>query len=433
MNRKSLGIIGAGPGGLATARVFLANAKNYDISLFTDDMDIGGVWYYPDDDKADRVMYDILETNIPKNLMQFSGFPFESDTFKYPTRQDVWRYLKRYYIEFIDRQAQVHFHTEVVKLTKNGEHWEMETVNRLTGHAESHFFDNVVVATGHFKTPFIPEDVPGLQEWFSNNAAMHSKNYQNCLFAEGKNVIVVGSGSSGQDIANQISSVANTVYNSVRTENDNALYDEDSIIQTIPAIQEVNWECRRVTLINGQCLNDIDFLIYATGYVFDFKFLEDNLLSQLFNTTLDIHTGKKLFNLWNHLFPLCDCTIAFSLLLQMVVPFPLAELQACLMVKVFNKEITIPKLDKSEMEAINKYESDQNLPTGTDIEYYKKLQIILDSAANIRDEFVPVKWTAALKQARLSSGQEKRQRNKQLGRVARRLRLQHEPYHLEYP
>lgn len=76
---KKIGNHRWGPGGLAAARVFSQSLPNFEIEIFVKDYDIGGVWHYPEQKSDGRVMYDHLETNISKKLMQFSGFPFEEN------------------------------------------------------------------------------------------------------------------------------------------------------------------------------------------------------------------------------------------------------------------------------------------------------------------------------------------------------------------
>ena len=91
-DKKRLAIIGGGPGGLAAARVFSQSLPNFEIEIFVKDYDIGGVWHYPEQESDGRVMYDHLETNISKKLMQFSGFPFEENVPLYPSRRNIWEY-----------------------------------------------------------------------------------------------------------------------------------------------------------------------------------------------------------------------------------------------------------------------------------------------------------------------------------------------------
>lgn len=230
-DKKRLAIIGGGPGGLAAARVFSQSLPNFEIEIFVKDYDIGGVWHYPEQESDGRVMYDHLETNISKKLMQFSGFPFEENVPLYPSRRNIWEYLKAYYKTFIANKdaISIHFSTEVTYLKKKNSQWEITSKDELRTTKSD--FDFVIVASGHYSVPKLPTNITGLDLWFDNKGAFHSKDFKNCEFAREKVVIVVGNGSSGQDIANQLTTVAKKVYNSIKEPASNQL--KAKLIETV--------------------------------------------------------------------------------------------------------------------------------------------------------------------------------------------------------
>ncbi|EDO14453.1 hypothetical protein Kpol_260p3 [Vanderwaltozyma polyspora DSM 70294] len=432
-DNKRLAIIGGGPGGLAAARVFLENAKGFQVELFESDSEIGGVWHYCDDeDKEGRVMYDYLETNIPKELMKFSGYPFPDSVSKFPKRGDVWKYLKSYFKEFIESQSafKAHLNTKVSNVFKKDGEW-MVVVKDESNDVDEYVFDYVIFANGHYSTPRIPNEIPGLNQWFENNSAFHSKDFQNCEFAKGKNVIVIGNGSSGQDITIQLSSVAKKVYNSVHDveKSQCVAIGLTNLIEIIPSIDETEWINHSVKLSNGKVLNDIDFIVSATGFYYDLRILEPNLRKDLLGTTSVSETaGTKMYNLWEQIFYVNDKTIAFSLLPQLVIPFPLAELQASVMVKVFTNKLEVPSTPQGNDDPNYHY-----FPNYTDIDYYRLLQSLLDSHDGDKDKFKPVKWDGEYEKMRRGCTELKRQRNLKLFLYAQKLRKEHIPYHLIPP
>ena len=381
---KKLAIIGAGPGGLATARVFLENTSDYDITIFEKNAGVGGLWYYPENDRNGRVMYDNLETNLDKRLMQFSGFPFEEKVRKFPLRQDVWKYLEDYYQTFIAKNGRVHLHfnTEVKSLEKAND-WIVKTIevndnNNKDKVEKVYDFDYVVVANGHFTVPFFPKPVPGFKEWLENKAVLHASEFQNGLFAKGKNVVVVGNGSSGTDIANQLSTLSDKVYNSINkevvSEED---HSPDDLFKTIPRIQSVDWSKHSVTLVDGEVIEGIDYLLYATGYYYDFPFvLEPEKRAALLGNETEQHS-LHVGSLWKQLIYAKDSSLAFSLIPLGIVPFPLAELQASVIAKVFNGKIKVNPDSKNE--------TNKKYDTGEDIAYYRDLQSILDKNGGAED------------------------------------------------
>ncbi|QLL30265.1 hypothetical protein HG536_0A00820 [Torulaspora globosa] len=433
---KRLAIIGGGPGGLATARVFLKNSTDYQIDLFEADATVGGLWHYPDTGRDGRPMYEHLETNITKHIMQFSGFPFPSEVPTYPWRKNVFEYLKSYYAAFIENEerVKVHLNTRVLQLSKKASMWNLTARNAEDDSLLEANFDYVVVANGHHLEPRMPDDVAGLDEWVKNGAAIPARDFENCLFARGKNVVVVGNGSSGSDILNQVSTVADKVYHSVRNVESvvsTTGYPKFEGLKTVPTIARVNWPTRTVEFSDGTQIGDIDYLIYATGYLYSLPFADSSLRAQLLGDP-DRTSACRIFNLWKQIFYVRDPTLAFSLLPQLIVPFPLAELQAALMVKAFNGDLTVPPQpdDVLDPELLQKQPAYHPIPDFKDVDYYRELQAILDGAGGSNDPLQPVKWNEEYKQMRIASTGDKQKRNIILTQHASNLRAQNKPYEL---
>lgn len=434
---KRLGIVGGGPGGLATARVFLANYPNIKVDLYESDYSVGGLWHYPEDDRKDRVMYDQLETNITKYLMRFSGVPFPEDVPLYPWRQDIYQYLVNYYNEFIkvNFNFEGHLKSKVIKLTKENDEWTLVSKNLDTNQEETKKFDFIVLANGHFTVPKIPIDsVPGLQTWFDNGAAKHSYVFENCEYGRDKTIVVVGNGSSGQDIVNQLASVAKKIYRSVTDVNSDLIpadFPTPGVIQTVPRIKSTDYASKTVVLENGEIIENVDELVYATGFYYSAPFLQDSYKSELVGESNKDHS-KRFYNLWKQIIFVKDPTLGLSLLPQLIIPFPLAESQAAVMVKVFSGQLKVPEEsdDVLDPEAVAKRPGYHDLANMEDLDYYDELQSILDQAGSEQDPFKPVKWSADDKQRRIQCVEDKKQRNVYLSKLSSELRAQKKPYAL---
>lgn len=415
---KTVAIIGAGPAGLATARVLSANMRDVHLDIFEAQKDVAGVWYYPKDDKAGHVMYDHLETNLPKELMQFSEFPFKDSVPKFPSREEVFEYVHAYFERFVagNDKVTVHLETPVHKLVRSGNHWILHH-----GEQEKHDYDYVVVANGHFTKPRFPE-VPGLEEWQTQGRVTHSFDFQNCEAYRDRTVLVVGNGSSGSDIANQLTTVAKKVLQSVSD------WPEDldsGIIEVVPKIKKLCSDGCTVELEDGTIRKNIDHIIYATGYYYSLPFLDSDLTRDICGSN-DSH-ASRLHNLWNQLIYKRNPTLAFPLLALNVIPFPLAELQACVISKVFDGIISV---QSDEIEPRDLEANYHALPRGEDIEYYQKLQALLDSHGGAQDAFQPVKWDEQRCKWREESYSAKRSRNETLKKHALLLRKKQEPYYI---
>lgn len=426
-DKKRLAIIGGGPGGLAAARVFSQSLPNFEIEIFVKDYDIGGVWHYPEQEREERVMYDHLETNISKELMQFSGFPFEDSVPLYPSRRNIWEYLKNYYETFVVNKdaITVHLSTEVTYLKKKESLWEITSKDELRTTKSD--FDFVIVASGHYSVPKLPSNITGLDQWFENKGAIHSKHFKNCEFARDEVVIVVGNGSSGQDIANQLTTVAKKVYNSIREPENHQR--KAKLIETVPTIDSADWKNHSVTLSNGRVLQDVDHIIFATGYYYSFPFIEPSIRLEVLGegVTNDKHSSVNLHNLWEHMIYIKDPTLSFILTPQLVIPFPLSELQAAIMVEVFCKNLPITTGFDSNACGTH------NFPKGKDLEHYAELQELLDGIPHRVGQFAPVRWDDRLIDLRNSSYTDKEERNVLLAEHAQALKKKKAPYFLPAP
>lgn len=167
---------------------------------------------------------------------------------------------------------------------------------------------------------------------------VHSKYYRNPEKYAGKKVIVVGNSASGVDIANQIAAVCKQpLLVSHRSGSIN------SAAQTgRPEIAEFIVQDRTVKFVDGSMDTDIDAVIYCTGYLYSFPFLE-SLHAPL------IRTGECVENLYQHIFYRPQPTLAFGVLVQKVIPFPMAEAQAAVIARAWSGRLELP--DSAQMAA----------------------------------------------------------------------------------
>ena len=122
-------------------------------------------------------LYDDLESNIPKELMQFSDYPFNKELQLFPGRKEVLEYLEEHAREvghLIRFQTQVSDVRQSVK-----EAWVVQSRDLESGDEREEQFDAIVVASGHFDVPYIP-DIQGVKEWNERSPGTlnHSKFYR---------------------------------------------------------------------------------------------------------------------------------------------------------------------------------------------------------------------------------------------------------------
>lgn len=127
-------------------------------------------------------MYDDLDTNVPRAMMEFSDHSWDPETPLFPRREAVQGYLQDY---MKGLEKLIVFDTEVIdvhhRITEEGRKWVIETRNvHLPKVNKVEYFDYVVVATGNFGKPWVPM-IPGLREWADTypKSVLHAKSYKN--------------------------------------------------------------------------------------------------------------------------------------------------------------------------------------------------------------------------------------------------------------
>jgi cation diffusion facilitator CzcD-associated flavoprotein CzcO len=187
-------IIGAGPSGFSTAKRLKDHAIPYDCFEASDE--IGGVWYFNNPNK-ESACYQSLHIDTSKWRLAFEDFPVPKDWPDFPHHAQLFQYFKDYVDHFGVRET-ITFNTKVMKAVREGPLWN---VTLSTG--ETRAYDVLIVANGHHWDQRVPS-YPGT----FNGPHFHSHQYRDPfdpVDMRGKNVVVVGMGNSAMDIASELS------------------------------------------------------------------------------------------------------------------------------------------------------------------------------------------------------------------------------------
>ena len=141
-------MIGAGPGGLVSARWLLS--QGFEPTIFEQSPMLGGQWTGLDGISG---VWPTMHTNTSRILTSFSDLEHENDLV-FPSNRDILAYLHRY-AETFALTSRIRFGTRVDLLSRGDGGWLVEH----SGMTET--FERVVVASGRFQSPYIPA-VPGL-------------------------------------------------------------------------------------------------------------------------------------------------------------------------------------------------------------------------------------------------------------------------------
>ena len=206
-------IVGAGSSGIAAAKVL----QDHDIPFdcFEKGSGIGGNWRYLNDNGMSAA-YKSLHINTSKTRMAYSDFPMPENYPDYPHHSQIVEYFEKYVDHFGFRER-IRFGTgvEEVRRVEDGD-WEVTVrgEGRDGGgdaEAETHRYRAVVVANGHHWNAKWP-DFPGTFD----GRVLHSHEYKTSEGFENRRVLVVGIGNSGVDIACETSRVAAKTFLSTR-------------------------------------------------------------------------------------------------------------------------------------------------------------------------------------------------------------------------
>jgi len=332
---NSVAVIGAGAAGLITAREL--QRQGFDVTLFEQGEQLGGLWVYSEEAESDALgqkvegrihssLYNSLRTNLPRDLMAFSDYTFDSrgggdDNWpRFPHHSHVRRYIDNFARDH-DLINSIRFNTAVTKLTREPECTSLmlQLQCQNTKEKSQQRFDAVAVCSGHFAKPRVPT-LAGLETF--PGKTLHSHNYRRPEIFSGQRVAVFGVAASGADIAREIADHAELVYWCGETFD--ALAGQVKLDPEAANLQL--YSCPTGFDADGNIYfkhnkpKTIDSFVYATGYHYDYPFLDDNL-----RITVEDNYVSPLYQ---QIVPPHCPNIGFIGIPFVVVPFPFFEIQA---------------------------------------------------------------------------------------------------------
>lgn len=384
MTIKSVAIIGGGPSGLITLDALISEQKFDLIRLFERRSEAGGSFSYqanppeklknikalserkafqhepvPSELPAyvpksatqrfmDTATYSYLESNVEASVMEFSKerFPealssrsiekYGKDTpFRHNTQIKQWvqdLYKRKGHDDHIE------FNTSVELIEKN-ENYTL-TLRRFginSDYVWQEHFDAVVVASGHYDVPYVP-DIPGLDDFMAipHTETIHSKAFRTREQFRNKKTVVVGASISAMDAVQDIVGVAKSPIISARRSDTPNIYFGDHAFNHPQVIRT-----REVTKINGQTvhfkdgqiIDDVDAIIFGTGFSYAYPFLPNLNL-----------TGNKVNGLYQLIFKIDEPRIAFVGAITAGFTFKAFEWQAVYVARVFAERAQLPSI-----------------------------------------------------------------------------------------
>jgi hypothetical protein len=377
-------IIGAGSSGIAGAKVLAEHGVPFDCFEVSDE--VGGNWAFGNANGMSSA-YRSLHINTSRERMEYSDFPMPKD---WP---DFCHHalIKQYFNDYVDHfgiRDRITFSTAVKRAARGPDGvWE---VALSTG--ETRRYDAVVVANGHHWDPRWPEPAfPGADTFAGRQ--MHSHEYVDTQGFEGKKVVVLGMGNSAMDIAVEVSLVTERTLLAARRgawiipnylfgkPSDQlpvnpripfslrqrwvhelvkrvvgspaafGLPEPDHIVgqahptisnyilarvahgEVVPKPNIAAFEGSSVRFADGSVEEDVDVVVYCTGYKVTFPFFDEDLISAPDN---DLPLYRRVFH------PEVDNVFFLSLLQPLGATMPLAEAQAHWVARFLRGEYQLP-------------------------------------------------------------------------------------------
>ncbi|XP_026315023.1 senecionine N-oxygenase-like isoform X1 [Hyposmocoma kahamanoa] len=297
---KRVCIIGAGIGGLTSAKYMKEEGINFTVLEATNY--VGGTWRYEPkigtDDYGMPIytsMYKHLRTNLPKPTMELRDFPAPDSWPSFPSWKLFYEYIKDYARHF-DLEKHIKFLHIVTSVRREGNVWKVKHKHIPSGEEFVEEYDFVVVGTGHHSKPNMP-NIPG--ERLFNGTIIHSHDYRVPDAYKDRRVLMIGSGPSGMDISLDVAETAKTLIHSHHSVvNFRTPFPANYIKK--PDVKEFNEN--GAIFVDGT-YEDLDDVIYCTGFEYDYPFIDETSgltlskrsLTPLHNYMVNIHQPTMVF------------------------------------------------------------------------------------------------------------------------------------------
>ncbi|MCL1593615.1 MAG: NAD(P)-binding domain-containing protein [Actinomycetia bacterium] len=194
--QASVCVVGAGLSGLTSIKKLLD--QGHTVTCFEIGSDLGGNWRY-DNDNGRSAAYASLHIDTSKKRFEFEDFPAPKQWDPYLHHTQVLEYLESY-AETFELRHTIRFRHKVMSIRRDDDRWLVEVTDIDSGGSSSDVYDAVVVASGHHWDMNMPEHQGDFE-----GEVLHAQDYRTPDRFIGKNVVVVGLGNTGADIACELS------------------------------------------------------------------------------------------------------------------------------------------------------------------------------------------------------------------------------------
>ncbi|KAL4879757.1 monooxygenase [Aspergillus karnatakaensis] len=270
--------VGAGASGLCLAYKLQRSFSKFDLTIYEKNPDVAGTWY--------ENRYPGCACDVPSHNYVYSFEPKADWSSVYAGSSEIKSYFSGFAAKY--NLTQYIRLSHLVVSTKWDEEkgvWEIQGQDLKTNEIISDWAHIVVHATGYLNKPSWPA-IPGLDEY--QGVKLHSADYDEGVSLEGKDVLLIGGGSSAVQILPAIQPIAKSVTIFIRSpvwvlpdiSSEAGKYSSEQIKEFVRSPEKV-LDLRRT---NERTMNSI-FTMYLKNTILQ-KQCKDLLESEM----------KKLFN-----------------------------------------------------------------------------------------------------------------------------------------
>ena len=204
-------VIGAGSSGIASCQVL--NARGIEFDCFEVGSQVGGNWRYMNDNGMSAA-YRSLHINTSRRSMAYASYPMPEDLPDYPNHFQIAQYFDDY-VDHFGFRDRIRFRTEVTRVEPSQDGWAVTWRALETGEEGCGTYAAVMVANGHHWNPRWPEPPFEGQDSFEGDQ-LHVHSYKEPDTLRGKRVLVLGIGNSATDLAVESSRHADETFLAMR-------------------------------------------------------------------------------------------------------------------------------------------------------------------------------------------------------------------------
>lgn len=315
-----VGIIGCGPSGLNAIKLCIA--EGHDVTAFEQNSEVGGEWYSTGEIGKNKYgidvhskIYEGLVTNVPKEAMAYSDFPFEDYEKSYLTQKEVFKYFQSYADAFKLR-LHIKFNHQVIRARPLiNEKWEVIAKDLPKNEYKSYIFDILFICIG-ITAPLMPK----LEGHYNfKGQIIHSRDFRNTTVYENKRVLLIGSGTSAIDMVLGIGKVAAKVGWVHKIKEKHGVTIEIKLPECVIEMPTISCITENGAKFANGTFEEYDIIAFATGYDFSFPFLSVDSGLYL--------TDKSVYPLYKHCININKPTMVVIGLPFFALGTPMFELQ----------------------------------------------------------------------------------------------------------